>query len=168
MNATAEQATIISQYDAEAAYEKLSGMDKAAIFLLALGRDFGQPIWKKLDDEEVAMLSQSMSKLGNIRPELVEYIFGKFISQMSISGSIHGNYETTERLLSEYLPSDRLNLIMEEIRGPAGRNMWEKLSNVSIPVLTNYLKERISANRRRDPVAHRHQSCRRGARQTAG
>ena len=106
----------------------------------ALGRDYGQPIWKKLDDGEVAEISQTMAQLGNIRPELIEYIFSNFISQMSISGSIHGNYETTERLLSEYLPEDRLTLIMEEIRGPAGRNMWEKLSNVSIPVLTNYLK----------------------------
>ncbi len=127
-------------YDAEREYEKLTGMERSAIFMLALGRDFGKPIWKKLDDTEVAELSQTMARLGNIRPELIEYIFSSFVSQMSISGSIHGNYETTERLLAEYLPKDRLELIMEEIRGPAGRNMWEKLSNVSIPVLTNYLK----------------------------
>ena len=29
---------------------------------------------------------------------------------------------------------------MDEIRGPAGRNMWEKLSNVQEEVLANYLK----------------------------
>src|SRR5437870_10173871 len=29
---------------------------------------------------------------------------------------------------------------MEKIRGPAGRNMWEKLSNVQEQVLANYLK----------------------------
>jgi len=29
---------------------------------------------------------------------------------------------------------------MDEIRGPAGRNMWEKLSNVQQEVLANYLK----------------------------
>ena len=29
---------------------------------------------------------------------------------------------------------------MDEIRGPAGRNMWEKLSNVQEQVLANYLK----------------------------
>jgi flagellar motor switch protein FliG len=31
-------------------------------------------------------------------------------------------------------------MLMEEIRGPAGRNMWEKLSNVQEQVLANYLK----------------------------
>ena len=129
-----------SHYDVQTEFHELTGVEKSAIFMLALGREFGQPIWTKLDDGEVAEISQTMARLGNIRPELIEFIFADFISQMSISGSIHGNYETTERLLAEYLPQDRLSLIMEEIRGPAGRNMWEKLSNVSIPVLTNYLK----------------------------
>ena len=139
MEATAQQ-EFTGVYNVEKDYESLTGVERSAIFMLALGRDYGKPIWAKLDDGEVAELSQVMARLGNIRPELIEFIFSNFISQMSISGSIHGNYETTERLLSEYLPKDRLNIIMEEIRGPAGRNMWEKLSNVSIPVLTNYLK----------------------------
>lgn len=135
-----EEGAFTTIYDVERDYEKLTGMERSAIFMLALGREYGKPIWLKLDDGEVAELSQAMARLGNIRPELIDYIFSNFISRMSISGSIHGNFETTERLLSEYLPQDRLTAIMEEIRGPAGRNMWEKLSNVSIPILTNYLK----------------------------
>ncbi len=140
METANEQELSTGLYNPADEFDSLTGVEKSAIFMLSLGRDYGQPIWKKLDDGEVAEISQTMAQLGNIRPELIEYIFSNFISQMSISGSIHGNYETTERLLSEYLPEDRLTLIMEEIRGPAGRNMWEKLSNVSIPVLTNYLK----------------------------
>ena len=38
------------------------------------------------------------------------------------------------------LPRDRVTQIMEEIRGPAGRTMWDKLGNVSEDVLANYLK----------------------------
>jgi flagellar motor switch protein FliG len=51
-----------------------------------------------------------------------------------------GTYDATERLLQQYLGGDRVSLIMDEIRGPAGRNMWEKLSNVQEQVLANYLK----------------------------
>jgi flagellar motor switch protein FliG len=42
--------------------------------------------------------------------------------------------------LHQYLPPERVSGLMEEIRGPAGRNMWEKLSNVQEQVLANYLK----------------------------
>ncbi len=59
---------------------------------------------------------------------------------MSASGALMGNYDATERLLQQYLPADRVGGIMDEIRGPAGRNMWEKLSNVQEEVLANYLK----------------------------
>src|SRR6185437_15369344 len=42
--------------------------------------------------------------------------------------------------LQRALPRERAAQIMEEIRGPAGRTMWDKLGNVNEAVLANYLK----------------------------
>jgi flagellar motor switch protein FliG len=118
----------------------IPGPEKAAILLLALGAEHGQSIWKELDDEEVIAISLAMSRMGSVDKEVSEALLAKFISQMSLSGALMGTAASTERLLSQYIPADRLALIMEEIRGPAGRNMWEKLSNVQPTVLANYLK----------------------------
>ena len=118
----------------------LGGAEKAAILLLALGSEYGQPIWKELDDEEVISVSMAMSRMGSVTKETSEALLAEFISLMSLSGALMGTATSTERLLAEYLPADRLKHIMEEIRGPAGRNMWEKLSNVQANVLANYLK----------------------------
>lgn len=120
--------------------DHLSGSEKAAIFLLALGEEYGAPIWEKLDDDDVASISIAMSRLGRVTVEMVEELIGMFISQMSMSGALLGTYESTEKLLLQFLNHDRVNSIMEGIRGPAGRNMWEKLSNVQANVLANYLK----------------------------
>src|SRR5207249_11423543 len=81
-----------------------------------------------------------MSSLGTIEAEVVEDLLLEFVSRMSASGALMGTFDATERLLQQYLPGDRVTGIMEEIRGPAGRNMWEKLSNVQEEVLANYLK----------------------------
>jgi flagellar motor switch protein FliG len=51
-----------------------------------------------------------------------------------------GSYESTERLLTRFMQPDKVSSIMEEIRGPAGRTMWDKLGNVNETVLANYLK----------------------------
>jgi len=59
---------------------------------------------------------------------------------MSATGSLMGSYESTERLISRFMPEDKVSQIMEEIRGPAGRTMWDKLANVNETVLANYLK----------------------------
>src|SRR5258705_2508159 len=82
----------------------------------------------------------AMSTLGTVEADVVEDLLLEFVSRMSASGALMGTFDATERLLVQYLPADRVSNIMEEIRGPAGRNMWEKLSNVQEQVLANYLK----------------------------
>lgn len=122
------------------AAEALSGPKRAAILMLALGEQYGGKIWGLLDDDEVRQLSLEMSTLGTVEVDTVEDMLLEFVSRMSASGALMGNFDATERLLQQYLPPERVNGIMDEIRGPAGRNMWEKLSNVQEEVLANYLK----------------------------
>jgi flagellar motor switch protein FliG len=97
-------------------------------------------IWKSLDDDEIREISQAMSNLGTVSAALTERLMVDFVSQISSTGSMMGSYETTERLLNRFLPKERVGTVMEEIRGPAGRTMWDKLSNVNETVLANYLK----------------------------
>ncbi len=97
-------------------------------------------MWELLDDDEIKELSLAMSTLGNVDSSMVEDLLMDFVSKMSATGAILGSFESTERLLEQFLPSERVGAVMEEIRGPAGRNMWEKLSNVQEAVLANYLK----------------------------
>src|SRR6202020_2304422 len=116
------------------------GRGPAALRMLALGAQHGAKIWGMLDDDELRELSVAMSGIGPIEAEVVENLLLEFVTRMSASGALMGSYEATERLLQQYLPPERVGAIMDQIRGPAGRNMWEKLSNVQEEVLANYLK----------------------------
>lgn len=118
----------------------LSGPEKAAIFMLALSDEHAASLWDLLDDDEIREVSQTMSSLGTINSVLVEKLLIEFASKMSGTGALIGSYESTERLLTKFLPEERVGMVMEEIRGPAGRTMWEKLGNVNEQVLANYLK----------------------------
>jgi len=118
----------------------LSGAERAAIIMLSLGEEHSQKIWEMMDEEEIKEVSQVMSNLGSVSSNLIEKLLVDFVSQMSGTGSLMGSYESTERLLANILPADKVGSIMEEIRGPAGRTMWDKLANVNETVLANYLK----------------------------
>lgn len=122
-----------------ASLNELSGSEKAAIFLLALGEDHAN-VWEHLDDEEIKEISQAMSALGTVNSNMVEELVVEFIGKMSTTGAVMGSFEQTQRLLLSILPPDKVDGIMEEIRGPAGRTMWDKLGNVSEQTLANYLK----------------------------
>jgi flagellar motor switch protein FliG len=119
---------------------ELPGPKKAAAFMLAVGEDHGRAIWEALSDDEIKELSQHMSNLGSVGSDDVENLFIEFASEVSNVGSLNGSFESTERLLKKMLPGDRVGMIMDEIRGPAGRTMWDKLGNVNEVVLASYLK----------------------------
>jgi flagellar motor switch protein FliG len=118
----------------------LSGAERAAVVMLSLGEEHSQQIWKMLDEEEIKEISQVMSNLGSVSSSVIEKLMIEFVGQMAGTGSLMGSYESTERLLANILPGEKVGNIMEEIRGPAGRTMWDKLGNVNETVLANYLK----------------------------
>src|SRR5947199_6615401 len=133
-------ATLASRQQGRPKPKPIAGPKRAAILMLALGEQYGGKVWGLLQDDEVRELSLQMSTLGTVEADVVEDLMLEFVSRMSASGALMGNFDATERLLHQYLPKERVTGIMEEIRGPAGRNMWEKLSNVQEEVLANYLK----------------------------
>jgi len=121
-------------------YRALSGPQKAAILMMALGEDQCTQLFALMHEDEIKEISAAMAQLGPVRAELVERLCVDFAESMGNTGSLIGSFESTERLLQKTLPRDRAAQIMEEIRGPAGRTMWDKLGNVNEAVLANYLK----------------------------
>ena len=121
-------------------FRSLTGPQKAAMFMLSLHEEQSAKLFGLMGDDEIKELSQIMAGLGTVSSNLVERLFVEFADQLSSTGSLTGTFESTERLLMKAIPKDRVNAIMEEIRGPAGRTMWDKLGNVNEAVLANYLK----------------------------
>jgi len=121
-------------------YRSLNGVQRAAILMLALGEDQCTRLFGMMHEDELKDISAAMAQLGSVRTEVVERLCLDFAENMGSAGNLVGSFESTERLLQKALPRDRAAQIMEEIRGPAGRTMWDKLGNVNESVLANYLK----------------------------
>jgi flagellar motor switch protein FliG len=117
----------------------LTGPERAAILLLVLGEDFGAPLWSSLDDDELRKVTLAMSTLGTVNARVVEQVLSDLANQ-SNRLTVVGDYDRTQDLLLKLLPRERVDPIMEEIRGPAGRTIWQRLSNVQDNLLANYLK----------------------------
>ncbi|MBZ0324628.1 MAG: flagellar motor switch protein FliG, partial [Alphaproteobacteria bacterium] len=118
----------------------LTGPQKAAVLVLSLSEDQASKIFGLMDDDEIKEISQAMASLGTISSDTAEHLYSEFFDQVASSGSLLGTFEGTERLLLKTLGKERVDMIMEEIRGPAGRTMWDKLGNVNEEILAAYLK----------------------------
>ncbi len=118
----------------------LNGAQKAAVLMLALGEEQCARLFSMMHEDEIKEISSAMAQLGAVRSDVIERLCAEFAEQIGGAGSLVGSFENTERLLLKTMPRERVTQIMEEIRGPAGRTMWDKLGNVHEAVLANYLK----------------------------
>ncbi len=118
----------------------LVGPQKAAVLMLALGEERCAQLLGMMHEDEIKELSSAMAQLGPVHADTVEKICTEFTENIGGAAGLIGGFDNTERLLLKTLPRERVTQIMEEIRGPAGRTMWDKLGNVNEVVLANYLK----------------------------
>lgn len=118
----------------------ITGEQKAAILMLALGEASRSKLFNLLQESEIRSLSSAMMQLGAVRASVVDQVCAEFRDSLGGPGTLVGSLETTERMLRGSLPADRATQVLEELRGPAGDTMWEKLGHVSEIVLANYLK----------------------------
>ncbi len=62
--------------------EGLSGLDKAAIFLLAIGKDNAAQVLKHMNPREVQMIGTTMAQLENITREEIKSVFEDFLDEV--------------------------------------------------------------------------------------
>jgi len=117
-----------------------SGVEKAALLMLVVGEDHARIIFDKLKLDEIKEITQKMSALGRVTGHDVEQLLRDFKNVMGVGAGIVGSYDTVKGLLSNILDEDKANLILKDLGGPAGGNVWEKLSKVDEAILATFLK----------------------------
>ncbi|HLG96591.1 MAG TPA: flagellar motor switch protein FliG [Bryobacteraceae bacterium] len=99
----------------ENAGPKISGRHKAAILLVALGEKLGSEVLKRLNDDEVKIVSKAIASLDQVTPNQAESVLQEFhqaVSQTSGRGGtdfakrvlVNAFGPAAAQRLSEYLP----------------------------------------------------------------
>lgn len=122
------------------AVDQLTGPERAAVVMLALGEEASKPIWASFDEDEIREVTRAIAKLGQVAPDVVEVLLQDFMTSLSETSAISGSAASAHRFLRHVVPADMADAILEDIKGPAGKTMWEKLANVNERVLAGYLR----------------------------
>lgn len=121
-------------------HEAMDGPRKAAMLMLVVGDKHAQLLFDRLEIGEIKLITQEMSELGRIRGTDVDQLFHSFNTIMGGGSGVVGTYDTAKQLLSRIMDEEKVAMIMKDIGGPPGGNVWEKLSKVDDSVLANFLK----------------------------
>ncbi|EHL99818.1 FliG domain protein [Acetobacteraceae bacterium AT-5844] len=123
---------------------KADSLSDVAVLFMTLDEDRIQSMFGRLEEQEIRHVSRAMANLGKVDIDTVERVIMRFRTEVGRTGTIIGTAETTERLLKRLLPNEKVVEIMDEIRGPEGKTMWEKLANISPEVLATYLRTELA------------------------
>jgi flagellar motor switch protein FliG len=118
---------------------KISGLDKVAIIFMAVERDVAIKLFGLLDDDEIREISKAMVSLGSVESETVEKVMEEFNVLMTESTSVEGNLANTRNLLGQILGQEATDEVLNDIYGPTGKDIWDKLNNVNEETLSSFL-----------------------------
>ncbi|MBZ0210394.1 MAG: flagellar motor switch protein FliG [Hyphomicrobium sp.] len=113
----------------------LTGPEKVGILLLALGKTKAAQLLRRLDPDELRLLTRSSSRLRPISADQVEALIEEFAESFSGGINFAGTAEEVKGLLADVMTPDEIAQYMRD-QPSEGQPVWDKL----VPLRDNVLQ----------------------------
>ncbi|GMQ99745.1 MAG: flagellar motor switch protein FliG [Zetaproteobacteria bacterium] len=120
---------------------KLSGLDKTALLLYALGPEASAPIVRDLDNEILIRLGQRMSDLGKIEAETLHAVVQEYLDMHhSDDPLLRSSRKDVLSLLKYAMDEERSAQVLAGLDAPRKLSIWEKLSRLKPEMIKPYVE----------------------------
>ncbi|NLW80567.1 MAG: flagellar motor switch protein FliG [Desulfovibrionales bacterium] len=120
---------------------KLTGPQKTAILILALGDTFASEVFKKLDRSEITAVSRAMARLDSVNKDQAGEVLREFNQAMTFGKEmLYGGPEQVRKMIASNLDSDTARSILDELDFGTGPTPFKELGNVSPKILAQILR----------------------------
>jgi len=120
----------------------MSGAEKVAVLLLALGKPRAAKVLKRFDPEDLKVLTQLAGDLAPIGAPDLERLVEEFAQKFSSGINFVGTEREVKSMLSDVMSEDQLAGVMsdeQEEPGEAPERVWDKISKIKDEALRAYL-----------------------------
>jgi flagellar motor switch protein FliG len=120
----------------------LSGAEKVAVLLLALGKPRAAKLLKRFDPEELKVLTQLAGDLAPIGASDLEVLVEEFAQKFSSGITFVGTEKEVKSLLSDVMSEDQLAGVMaDDDEGPSEtpERVWDRIAKIKEEALRSYL-----------------------------
>ncbi|EAU54694.1 flagellar motor switch protein FliG [Mariprofundus ferrooxydans] len=121
--------------------KQLSGEDKAAILLFALGPEASAPLVEALDDATLTRLGRRMADLGKIDADVLNSVTEEYLKlHQSEDPLLRSTHKDVVTLFKFAIESDRADRLVNELNAPKKFTIWEKLSRLKPEMIAGYIE----------------------------
>lgn len=120
---------------------KISGPQKTAMLLMALGEEGSAPLLKFMTDEEIKQVGVHMTAITNIKRETVDELLSSFIAAMGEESDLMVQGKSfIEGLLPSVLGKDAGKLLLNRIELEREKMPFKYIQDIDSKVLSNFIK----------------------------
>lgn len=111
---------------------KYTGVEKAAILLLALGDELASEVMKRLDDREIHAVGNYMTFMGNVPKEQMNDVAREFFEMVRSGegGLLAGGKDYVKKILEKSLDPNRVQELMARLSLPGEEDTGGGLENI--------------------------------------
>lgn len=120
---------------------ELTGTQKTAVLLLALGDKFTAEVFKRMERREIAAISKAVIDLDTVSKNTVEDVLRTFHQDL-VTGKdlIIGGQDSLKRMLMKNLDGETAKYIMDSLNVESGPAPFKELEKVSPKLLSQMLR----------------------------
>ena len=124
--------------------EKLTGPQKAAMFLLSLGEELTAQILRQLNEEEIKKLGSHIAQVTSIGPKTLEEIFSEYsemiqAEQPRLIGP-GGASQFLKNVVTRAVSGEKAKSLIEEIEEQSKWNLFQKIKKHDPKTLANFIR----------------------------
>src|SRR6188508_1662495 len=110
----------------------MSGAEKVAVLLLALGKPRAAKVLKRFDSEDLKILTQLAGDLAPIDASDLEGLVEEFAQKFSSGINFVGTEREVKNMLSDVMGEDLAGVMSDEQEEPgeAPERIWDKISRI--------------------------------------
>jgi len=117
----------------------LTGVRKAALFLMIMGEDFTAQVFKHLSDREIKLLGENMAQVKKVDPKTVSSVMDEFSRAMGEDGIGISGKDFLQKTMPKAFDSKKSDDILGDLLNKSEEKTFEKLSAMNPNVLANLL-----------------------------
>jgi flagellar motor switch protein FliG len=118
----------------------MTGLRKAAILLVRMGKEYSAKVMAGLSEAEVEELSAEIARLGKLEPEVAGDVIDEFYAMATAKNAGSGGMQYARELLESSLGPERAQLILDRLQASMTDAPFNFLSHADPRQLLSYVQ----------------------------
>jgi flagellar motor switch protein FliG len=119
----------------------LSGVQKAAVFVITIGAKTASEMMKSLKDSEVEEIMLEIAGMKNVKPEIVDAVLKDFYRMMEAKRYIlEGGFDYAHELLSELGGGANSEKMLKKLKAQSGNSVFDEFQETKIHQIANFIQ----------------------------